>query len=562
MSRILLTLVFLVIWDSLGALASRGEKELVVYREGEGTATLKSLDICDLELNNMHLLEFPSLTRLSLPEATSLDVSKEAIMTALLPLSTISSLKVLRFGNVEIPYLDLSHFPNLLMISGKRVLSLCGGNENMIEIDCPAAAWRSFPDAAEAMRVLSIRSFCGQADSFLVRCPSLIRLSIALGNVNIGSLLNYKELMSIQGTGITAFSGLPAKLFLVNCPNAVWENFPTTDQRQLFVQFVVNRVIEETHQEPMFLDFVSNGVFYNLKLIGENFGDTDHDEPFDGPELAVEVNSDSDLDAASINSQVVENFQDNDDFSIRAWQGLKQSARYTIFANRIISPKDTDQLQRAGFTFQMMQFPNVRIVERNAFQNCRLSSIDLEGCVEIRECGFCNCTLPKITLNRCGIVRQGAFTLCHLLTQIDLPTCTLIEKSAFSGCSQLDRINIPACKKIQTAAFSDCSMLTSVVGQLIESIGGGAFANCSALLSVELYNCKKIKTRAFENCKTLSKIILATQNSLISIGDLVFNGVNTATCHLILGNTEFETVIPDNSSWNQVYWKSISLHSF
>ena len=89
--------------------------------------------------------------------------------------------------------------------------------------------------------------------------------------------------------------------------------------------------------------------------------------------------------------------------------------------------------------------PGVKIIERNAFYDCRsLTDVECDKLEIIGHCAFCHCSLRKINLSSARIVQEDAFACCNALTDVKFGSkLERIDESAFILCEALEQITIP-----------------------------------------------------------------------------------------------------------------------
>lgn len=183
----------------------------------------------------------------------------------------------------------------------------------------------------------------------------------------------------------------------------------------------------------------------------------------------------------------------------------------------------------------LKQFPDLRIIESNAFWHCEnLESVDLPQVTKIGDYAFENCSsLKSVNLPQVTEIGESAFQKCSNLTSVNLPNVTHIGSSAFENCDSLESIDLPLVERLEGYTFNSCSSLKSVNLPKATSIGygdyGRTFADCTSLTSIELPKAEKIGDSVFDGCYKLKTINLPEAKKL---GESVFTGTHLTTLAL------------------------------
>ena len=184
---------------------------------------------------------------------------------------------------------------------------------------------------------------------------------------------------------------------------------------------------------------------------------------------------------------------------------------------------------------------NVTSIDAHAFRDCQnLTSIEIPANVtEISNYAFDGCSaLTSIELgNKVTYIGASAFEDCSKLSIALIPyNITMIANSTFRNCSNLSYITLyDRITSIGASAFEGCSALTSIeIPDSVTSIGASAFAGCSGLTSIEIPgSVTSIDASAFAGCSAIKELIIADNNTTLSLNGDSFNG--TAIESLYLG---------------------------
>ena len=138
--------------------------------------------------------------------------------------------------------------------------------------------------------------------------------------------------------------------------------------------------------------------------------------------------------------------------------------------------------------------------------------------------------LTEVTSNATK-VREYAFQYWTSLKSVSLPNATKIGDNGFMGCTNLENVYAPNVTSIGSSAFSACSNLQTA-NFLAYSVPSYAFSGCRKLSSIYLPRASTILSSAFTNCNSLTKLIIATQLTIV-INLSSTNAFNN--CYHILG---------------------------
>lgn len=178
-------------------------------------------------------------------------------------------------------------------------------------------------------------------------------------------------------------------------------------------------------------------------------------------------------------------------------------------------------------------------IGNRAFENCASMAGSLKFQASLSSLGeyaFSNCAqLDTIDLSACLMLRslsQSVFSYCKgVVFLVVHPELYGIGYQAFEGCASLKNVDLSRCKSMSMEYF--------------------AFGNCTTLQSISLpANIGQISSAVFSSCSQLKKILLYSR-SVPLLPDNVFQGVDIATCELIVptGSAKSYSLAPNWSSF-------------
>lgn len=156
-------------------------------------------------------------------------------------------------------------------------------------------------------------------------------------------------------------------------------------------------------------------------------------------------------------------------------------------------------------TITSVNFPNVKGINNQAFQNCiKLATANFSNVLQI---GY------------------GAFQSCSMLKEANFPELTTITGSmAFVHCWNLSTVRMPKLIATSAQTFSNCSALSVTQFDALQSISGSTFGYCGALSVISLPNVSYIGPSAFAQCKNLMSIYLLSDSAATLSNVNAFSG--------------------------------------
>lgn len=211
----------------------------------------------------------------------------------------------------------------------------------------------------------------------------------------------------------------------------------------------------------------------------------------------------------------------------------------------------------AAFTSKLKKVTipaGVKKIENQAFARTALESVNIPGSVTSMGLGvFFECRSLKKAVLAEGVakVSDSMFKGSSALTAISLPASLKavgeyafqasglkeaalpkgleeIGKGAFSNCTGLLRAALPSgSTKLGIGIFTDCSELSSItLPEGMKKIPAATFFNCTKLDKVVLpKSLQEVEGNAFENCLGLEGEGIVIPNSITSLGNAAFMGI-------------------------------------
>ena len=173
-----------------------------------------------------------------------------------------------------------------------------------------------------------------------------------------------------------------------------------------------------------------------------------------------------------------------------------------------------------------------RIGERAFYNNTHLVSVSIPDSVAyIGPSAFQNCVaLSDINLPS-GLteISDDMFNYCRALGQIDLPDgLTRIGQSAFANCSSLTEVSIPSTvTEIDEYAFMGTALEEITLGGDLQTIGDNVFNGVQTLAAAYLSGATELQSigeGAFEDCTALQLLTFPQAADMSEIGINAFSG--------------------------------------
>ena len=190
-------------------------------------------------------------------------------------------------------------------------------------------------------------------------------------------------------------------------------------------------------------------------------------------------------------------------------------------------PSSVKRIRRSAFEgckkLRSISFPfdsELKIIEKNAFKETAIHSLELPASIEWLEEGWCSqmANLTQFTIPS----DHKRYTYIENKLLIDQ-----IENVLLFARRDIESASIPPnVKRIGNSAFSNCSALKSLKFESLnlEEIGELAFSTCSCLSSLPSFpqSIRRIESSAFRNCNKLQSISFEANSSLVEICDNAF----------------------------------------
>lgn len=107
-----------------------------------------------------------------------------------------------------------------------------------------------------------------------------------------------------------------------------------------------------------------------------------------------------------------------------------------------------------------VNFPNLKVIENEAFRNTKISSIDFKHVIDVGNLSFAGCkSLENVSLPQTVYIGEEAFENCERLEVANLPKLAVLRMYTFRNCGELTVINIPNIVKVHDYAILNCSKL-------------------------------------------------------------------------------------------------------
>ena len=190
---------------------------------------------------------------------------------------------------------------------------------------------------------------------------------------------------------------------------------------------------------------------------------------------------------------------------------------------------------------------SVTTIERGAFANSGISSIESENIIEVESSAFAGSELMSAKLPNLKSISDGTFSNCKKMKEIIVnPSLQEIGVGAFSGCSSLTwedlgfLYNTNSVIAIKASAFSGCTGLEKfIVPEGVVLLGNDCFKGCTNLKSVKIpksvvsmfgnYGYVLGGLNVFEDCESLTSISVGYVNPprtpLLDFDDRLYDNV-------------------------------------
>ncbi len=151
-------------------------------------------------------------------------------------------------------------------------------------------------------------------------------------------------------------------------------------------------------------------------------------------------------------------------------------------------------------------------IEKNAFQKSNVKNVTVDGDIVLEKAAFANSRLETVELNAVKEISDSAFQNCKNLVQVNLgDDVTKIGASAFEGCTALRSIEISGVlQQVGAKAFANCKLISAIdLPAGLAEIGDAAFENCEALTELKIPDgVTAIGTYLVSGCSSLVEVTL------------------------------------------------------
>ena len=157
---------------------------------------------------------------------------------------------------------------------------------------------------------------------------------------------------------------------------------------------------------------------------------------------------------------------------------------------------------------------NATSIRPYVFQECPAITVaDFPKATSMGEKAFYNSGVIVANFPELLIVPKNAFANCRNLKSANFQKAETIESSAFDYCNVLESIELPEVTKLNADALSDCRKLKRVVLPKVTTLSGyNIMSNCFNLLVVDFHSyAGSFDSQLFYNDYSLKAIILRSE---------------------------------------------------
>lgn len=154
-----------------------------------------------------------------------------------------------------------------------------------------------------------------------------------------------------------------------------------------------------------------------------------------------------------------------------------------------------------GLYLDDAHFPLLKTIEKSAFSNTAVTSINLSTLAEIGESAFSGCTgLQSIHASALKTIGDSAFSGCWALGEVWAENLETVGNSAFYTLTALKTVYMPSVVTLGENCFYGCRELTSFSSETLTEMGTGCFYNCAKLASIHMPALTSVPTDGFRGC--------------------------------------------------------------